>query len=171
MALKRTLIFTGLTFLVTFSMALSYKRSISTEDENVYKKIQREDAEEATLDSNKRFIDKNVVIRQSQEKVLTDDETEVPSLVIDLGSELANINIDAPEYQLNNVDGLRGPKQDEDVCSLSPDTGNCKAYFRRFYYDHAMGECKQFIYGGCGGNGNNFKTIESCNQRCSGNRA
>ncbi|KAL3880095.1 hypothetical protein ACJMK2_032364 [Sinanodonta woodiana] len=152
MALKYTLLFTGLTLLVTFSVALSYQRSISTEDENVYKKIQREDAEEATLDSNKRFI-------------------EVPSLVVDLGSEPANINIEAPEYQLNNVDGLSGPKQDEDVCSLSPDTGKCKAYFRRFYYDHDMGECKQFIYGGCGGNGNNFKTIESCNQRCSGNRA
>lgn len=31
--------------------------------------------------------------------------------------------------------------------------------------------CRQFYYGGCGGNGNNFETQEQCEQRCSRKRA
>ncbi|KAK8775050.1 hypothetical protein V5799_010417, partial [Amblyomma americanum] len=44
--------------------------------------------------------------------------------------------------------------------------GPCKGYFPRYYYDNTTKTCKQFIYGGCQGNGNNFGTLEECKNRC-----
>ena len=37
----------------------------------------------------------------------------------------------------------------------------------RYYFDPAVGECKEFIYGGCQGNENNFMTKEACEAMCS----
>lgn len=53
-------------------------------------------------------------------------------------------------------------------CLLPSSVGNCRAAFPRFYYDVTNQTCKQFIYGGCGGNDNNFKTQEECEASCSG---
>lgn len=38
--------------------------------------------------------------------------------------------------------------------------------FFRYYYDSATGICKQFFYGGCRGNGNNYKTEGECILTC-----
>uniref|UniRef100_A0A4Q8K152 U71-Liphistoxin-Lsp1c_1 n=1 Tax=Liphistius sp. SGP-2016 TaxID=1905180 RepID=A0A4Q8K152_9ARAC len=56
-------------------------------------------------------------------------------------------------------------------CDGPADRGLCEAYMPRFYYDHDEGTCKRFIYGGCGGNGNNFQTEEECNRKCGAVRA
>ncbi|KFD63705.1 hypothetical protein M514_06583, partial [Trichuris suis] len=53
-----------------------------------------------------------------------------------------------------------------DVCQHPKDVGVCKGYFRRWYFDSSVGWCKQFIYGGCGGNGNNFATLQECRTTC-----
>lgn len=55
---------------------------------------------------------------------------------------------------------------EEDVCSLPPIQGPCKAAFHRFYFDEVTGTCKPFIYGGCQGNGNNFDTLADCEGTC-----
>ncbi|XP_073485701.1 carboxypeptidase inhibitor SmCI-like [Aquarana catesbeiana] len=47
---------------------------------------------------------------------------------------------------------------------LKPDS--CKGYIPRYYYDKETGTCKSFIYGGCGGNENNFTTKEKCEATC-----
>ena len=36
----------------------------------------------------------------------------------------------------------------------------------RWAYDAAIGQCRQFQYGGCRGNGNNFLTLHDCQQQC-----
>lgn len=54
------------------------------------------------------------------------------------------------------------------ICSLAPETGIGDAYFERFHYDKASGTCKMFVYGGVGGNKNNFKTPEECMEKCEG---
>lgn len=36
----------------------------------------------------------------------------------------------------------------------------------RYHYDVDSGECKQFFYGGCDGNENNFKTKQECFTDC-----
>jgi len=51
-----------------------------------------------------------------------------------------------------------------EVCSLPPAAGPCKAYVPLFY--HKNGQCLEFIYGGCMGNGNKFNTIDECQTTC-----
>uniref|UniRef100_A0A672LH73 BPTI/Kunitz inhibitor domain-containing protein n=1 Tax=Sinocyclocheilus grahami TaxID=75366 RepID=A0A672LH73_SINGR len=53
-------------------------------------------------------------------------------------------------------------------CRLPSVVGICRAAFPRFYYDVTNQTCKQFIYGGCGGNDNNFNSQEECEASCSG---
>ncbi|KAL4238992.1 hypothetical protein ACF0H5_003696 [Mactra antiquata] len=54
----------------------------------------------------------------------------------------------------------------EEICALPEDSGNCLAYIRNWRYDSLTGKCVQFIYGGCGGNDNNFQTEEECERFC-----
>ena len=53
-----------------------------------------------------------------------------------------------------------------DFCSFFPDHGSCTNNITRWYFNDAFGRCQKFIYGGCGGNRNNFKSLENCLQRC-----
>lgn len=50
------------------------------------------------------------------------------------------------------------------ACSLEPETGPCKAYFIRYYYDKKEEKCKEFVWGGCDGTVP-FETLEEC-QAC-----
>ena len=53
-----------------------------------------------------------------------------------------------------------------DTCSLPAETGDCDGIFPRYSFNSDSGQCEQFIFGGCGGNDNNFETIEQCQQTC-----
>jgi len=55
-----------------------------------------------------------------------------------------------------------------DICSLPAVTGPWGAYFPRWYYDSKTGRCREFVYGDCGGNENNFESRSECIQRCGG---
>lgn len=52
------------------------------------------------------------------------------------------------------------------ACCLKKDQGRCRASFPRYYYDASTGSCREFIYGGCGGNDNNFATMSQCMNTC-----
>ncbi|PSC76067.1 Papilin [Micractinium conductrix] len=56
-------------------------------------------------------------------------------------------------------------------CALpaAPGSGDvqCMAYMPRWAWDEEKKDCVQFVYGGCGGNRNNFETKELCLKRCS----
>ncbi len=55
---------------------------------------------------------------------------------------------------------------DQKNCKLSPEGGMCTAYFQRYYFDSNSNTCKQFVYGGCGGNLNRFETVLDCLESC-----
>ncbi|MEQ2311718.1 hypothetical protein AMECASPLE_023499, partial [Ameca splendens] len=61
----------------------------------------------------------------------------------------------------------KGPADATDRCSLSPESGLCRAAFPKFYYDLDSASCQSFVYGGCGGNANNFDSMEECMNACS----
>ncbi|KAL1443251.1 hypothetical protein MTO96_007532, partial [Rhipicephalus appendiculatus] len=52
------------------------------------------------------------------------------------------------------------------ACLGKPDQGPCRASIPRYYYDNATRTCKQFTYGGCEGNSNNYETVEECKASC-----
>eukprot|EP01024_Parvocaulis_polyphysoides_P031283 TRINITY_DN28334_c0_g1_i1.p3 TRINITY_DN28334_c0_g1~~TRINITY_DN28334_c0_g1_i1.p3 ORF type:complete len:166 (-),score=17.42 TRINITY_DN28334_c0_g1_i1:448-945(-) len=54
------------------------------------------------------------------------------------------------------------------VCKERKDPGPCRAYFVRYYFDDKNKKCERMVYGGCGGNYNNFQNIPECNQCCAG---
>jgi len=53
-----------------------------------------------------------------------------------------------------------------DICCLPADSGPCKVFMPRWYFDAQAGECLQFVYGGCQGNKNNFQTASDCAAAC-----
>lgn len=53
-------------------------------------------------------------------------------------------------------------------CQLRKEIGPCRAFIPRFFYNAQTSKCEPFIYGGCWGNANNFKTESLCQSACSG---
>ncbi len=70
--------------------------------------------------------------------------------------------------------GLQGDENDagEQETILQPnciddmDKGDCKAYLTRYYYRPDTKTCEEFKYGGCRGNGNNFRSLKACEEFC-----
>ena len=53
-----------------------------------------------------------------------------------------------------------------DDCQLPVDPGPCDNTNERYFYDYASKECKEFNYGGCHGNENNYISMFSCIWHC-----
>uniref|UniRef100_A0A8W8NTQ1 Uncharacterized protein n=1 Tax=Magallana gigas TaxID=29159 RepID=A0A8W8NTQ1_MAGGI len=53
-----------------------------------------------------------------------------------------------------------------DICSMPEDRGLCLGAIPRWWYNRVTNRCQSFIYGGCRGNQNNFKTLIECANRC-----
>lgn len=89
---------------------------------------------------------------------------------------LSNENAPPCEEGLSCVSVVRGGEAKggvcrrvnvQNFCTLPPETGMCRAHFERWYYDPRKSACDKFIYGGCGGNENNFHTKLECEHRSS----
>ncbi|XP_068243609.1 uncharacterized protein [Palaemon carinicauda] len=67
------------------------------------------------------------------------------------------------------VEDLGQDTKEEEVnaCILDKDPGSCYHDVTRIYYDAEASECRQFVYGGCQGNRNNFRSFEECEESCS----
>ncbi|CAN8003247.1 unnamed protein product, partial [Ixodes pacificus] len=44
--------------------------------------------------------------------------------------------------------------------------GVCDAYMPRWFFNVNTGACERFIYGGCGGNANNYHSFAECERTC-----
>ncbi|XP_041081908.1 tissue factor pathway inhibitor-like [Polyodon spathula] len=56
--------------------------------------------------------------------------------------------------------------QGDAACALPMDFGLCQSHFLMYYYHQGKKKCKSFFYSGCGGNGNRFIDIHTCNSTC-----
>uniref|UniRef100_A0A5K3FU51 EGF-like domain-containing protein n=1 Tax=Mesocestoides corti TaxID=53468 RepID=A0A5K3FU51_MESCO len=54
----------------------------------------------------------------------------------------------------------------DSVCQLHLDAGPCRGRMIRYGFDSQIGRCREFTYGGCLGNANNFETLAECEARC-----
>ncbi|MGH0178274.1 UNVERIFIED_CONTAM: hypothetical protein FKN15_076744 [Acipenser sinensis] len=64
----------------------------------------------------------------------------------------------------------RSSNDDEEKCHAPIKVGPCRAAFPRFNYDPVNQTCREFIYGGCEGNANNYDSREECERTCAGVR-
>ena len=81
-------------------------------------------------------------------------------------TKLLHLAVIIRQYFLENTDDIRGDRNP--ICNLPKVPGECKALLPRFYYDQAKGRCHIFIYGGCNGNENQFRTPMACMEECGG---
>merc|ERR1712086_121039 len=51
-------------------------------------------------------------------------------------------------------------------CRQEIEVGLCRAAFEMYFYNAASSRCERFMYGGCGGNENQFKSMNECESRC-----
>uniref|UniRef100_A0A8D0G1M4 BPTI/Kunitz inhibitor domain-containing protein n=1 Tax=Strix occidentalis caurina TaxID=311401 RepID=A0A8D0G1M4_STROC len=70
----------------------------------------------------------------------------------------------SPAASLSHPRLSPSPSDHADFCYLPSVCGSCKALFRRFFFNASSQQCEEFIYGGCGGNRNNFETKGECFQ-------
>ncbi|KAK8392409.1 hypothetical protein O3P69_014644 [Scylla paramamosain] len=56
--------------------------------------------------------------------------------------------------------------QSPDICSQPVRAGVCSGGEARWYYNTETRKCEPFLYSGCGGNGNNFRSKSQCEARC-----
>ena len=55
---------------------------------------------------------------------------------------------------------------DSSNCTLPAVKGPCEAHMPRFFYNATSSQCEKFVYGGCGGNANNFYSLSECLREC-----
>uniref|UniRef100_A0A0K8R5G7 Putative salivary kunitz domain protein n=1 Tax=Ixodes ricinus TaxID=34613 RepID=A0A0K8R5G7_IXORI len=68
-------------------------------------------------------------------------------------------------------DGKRGKRKGSNPNCTSPwDDGPCRAQIPRYYFDPVTKKCSEFMYGGCGGNGNNYESEKECLEKCRGKK-
>ncbi|KAH9279199.1 Kunitz-type serine protease inhibitor [Echinococcus granulosus] len=53
-----------------------------------------------------------------------------------------------------------------DPCKQPIKAGMCLGYFPKWGMNQETGQCEEFIYGGCGGNMNQFDSKEQCELLC-----
>nr|XP_011425447.2 papilin isoform X1 [Crassostrea gigas] len=61
---------------------------------------------------------------------------------------------------------VKYPAKGRKLCYQPKVVGPCKARVPRWWYSKKSDCCVKFYYGGCRGNGNNFKTRSACLRRC-----
>ncbi|XP_043480177.1 U-actitoxin-Avd3l-like [Leptopilina heterotoma] len=70
----------------------------------------------------------------------------------------------------NNFESKSACEEFCTVCRLPMKRGTCDALIPRYWYVFSQRRCELFMYGGCGGNANNFVTREECERQCSNSK-
>ncbi|XP_063236083.1 axotactin isoform X2 [Bacillus rossius redtenbacheri] len=58
-------------------------------------------------------------------------------------------------------------KQFPERCTLPPETGDCRSFVHKWFFDPATRTCNTFVWGGCPVNDNRFDTEPDCYSVCS----
>lgn len=90
-------------------------------------------------------------------------------LLLGVADIIDSINGDDNDYSgrgssANDVSQMKPGER----CMLPVRKGACRALIPRFSYDPTTKDCREFKFGGCDGNGNNFSSHKQCMQVCEG---
>ncbi|GFR67590.1 papilin [Elysia marginata] len=72
------------------------------------------------------------------------------------------------QNQLFQSPSSRRSRLRPETCYQPASAGPCLAAFSRYYYNKTEDQCLAFIYGGCGGNQNNYASRQDCARDCGG---
>jgi hypothetical protein len=111
------------------------------------------------------------ITSQSEQKKSNNDDHSNDSVVpVTVASNSSEAAVENPTEILEDVITLTISSK-EDFCLMTADPGPCTAEEIRFFYDSQTLRCRQFIYSGCGGNNNQFKTEAECLETCISNKS
>ncbi|KAM4615653.1 uncharacterized protein col7a1l [Polymixia lowei] len=65
-----------------------------------------------------------------------------------------------------SVLGVKSTGSAVDRCLEPMSEGGCSEYILLWYFHPHLGECRPFVYGGCGGNQNRFRSRQECQKWC-----
>jgi hypothetical protein len=68
-----------------------------------------------------------------------------------LGKKDLDLEITQKITEIKSEDSIGPKKLSSVICQLKKDTGYCKAYFPKFYFNSSTKRCEAFVWGGCGG--------------------
>ncbi|XP_077524225.1 actinia tenebrosa protease inhibitors-like [Amblyomma americanum] len=54
----------------------------------------------------------------------------------------------------------------EPNCFVPPNAGSCNGRLFRYYFHWGVGRCIRYVYTGCEGTGNNFRSRQMCMRTC-----
>ena len=106
---------------------------------------------------------------ETQEETGTVTSDVYPSVTASDYAEVESImkvSSEEPNEQEQVTQATQVSKGTRDACLLPADPGPCTAEQVHFFYDIKMQRCRQFIYGGCEGNANNFPSEDECVETC-----
>ncbi|XP_062906350.1 amyloid beta (A4) precursor protein a isoform X1 [Mobula hypostoma] len=114
-------------------------------------------------DGGDKVTEEQPVEEEEEEESDIDDEDDN-----DLDDEVEDQYEDPTEHTTSSTTTTTEAIEEvvREVCSEQAETGPCRAMMPRWYFDISEGKCAQFIYGGCGGNRNNFDSEEYCLSVC-----
>ena len=70
-------------------------------------------------------------------------------------------------FQSSSLDSLSITASPNDSpCHLPLQKGNCRQSILRYFYQSDSNQCRPFYFTGCGGNDNNFGTMNECKLAC-----
>ncbi|XP_023206514.1 amyloid-like protein 2 isoform X1 [Xiphophorus maculatus] len=135
-----------------------------------------EPLEESVTKANKEPIQKEDAVDEDEEEE-EEDEDEYHYVY---GDEETKMNAEEEEEEAEEEkeeESSKPPKKIKQnqiplrealnyICSLPSETGPCRAYFPRWYFDVERHDCLPFVYGGCRGNENNFHSWFHCINMC-----
>ncbi|XP_037837209.1 collagen alpha-1(VII) chain isoform X2 [Kryptolebias marmoratus] len=138
------------------------------------------DASTAVTESKKRLEDIVFSItsdlhaeKKRKKKRYTDSPGEVTSPSMNLAGE-KNLPNSTDSHEGRTVAWIERRKRrvfgTKDVvaerCSEVMSEGSCSDYILLWYFHVQSGECRPFVYGGCGGNQNRFSSKQECQSWC-----
>lgn len=74
--------------------------------------------------------------------------------------------VDPDQQRPEPPESIENEISDNPSCNEPVDAGPCNGEHTAYFYDKENGRCQAFLYGGCEGNANRYKTEEQCERLC-----